>query len=253
MTPAELIGLWRRDYLKAANKPSDTSTWVGWLQGRRYYCDLRQPAKLPAPSRAGGLTDLSLEDLRALACQQGFAGDLTVSKGVAHWRRLFDYQPASGVADRAMLEQTGDVLVETGTEQPYVEQWSRSKGRSSDNYGALLTDTVSGCRGIVVRADHWLMYVRERRTALPAGRSLLELLEQQDCLENARALLDFEISFGTLKNSTDWHVSRSTLPYKAGKTWRIELPAANAANVIVSDIDSNGQSLVRVWRVTQED
>ncbi len=256
MTPAELSGLWRRDYLKPANAPADTSTWVGWLQGRRYYCDLRQPAALPDLSHVRRLTDLTRDDLRSLAGQQGFAGELTVRNGTAHWQRLYDFQPDSGVADRATLEQTGDLLLETGTEQPYVEQWTRSEGRVSDSFGALLTDTVAGCRGIVVRAGPWLMYARERRTVLPAGRSLLELLELLDahqCLDSARALLDFEISFGTLQSATAWHVIRSTLPYKAGKTWGIELPVAEAANVVISDIDSEGRPLVRVWRVTQQD
>ena len=253
MTPACLGGLWCRDYLAVAGEAPDTTTWVGWLQGSRFYCDLRQPASLPDLSRSRCLADLSRDDLRALASQQGFAGELTVADSVAHWERRYDYQPSSGFADRATLARTGDVLLETGAEQPYSEQWTRAKGRGTDRFGALLSEAGTGSRGVIVRVGAWLMYLRARSRPLPHGASLRAIIDAQSALHDARALLDFEISFGTLEDDGTWHILRSTLPYKAGRRWHVELPGPTRASVTISDVATDGEPVRRVWDVTDAD
>ena len=193
------------------------------------------------------------DDLRALASQQGFAGELTGADSVAHWERRYDYQPSSGFADRATLARTGDVLLETGAEQPYTEQWTRAKGRGTDRFGALLSEAGTGSRGVIVRVGAWLMYLRARSRPLPHGASLRAIIDAQSALHDARALLDFEISFGTLEDDGTWHILRSTLPYKAGRRWHVELPGPTRASVTISDVATDGEPVRRVWDVTDAD
>lgn len=243
----ELSGLWRRTYLAAADGTTDTTTWVAWLQGQRYYCDLRQPAGLRAFPGVRCLRDLGDEDLIALANQQGFAGPLRRSGNIAHWRRDLDFQPPTGIADRATIDLQGDLLVEIGTEAPYVEHWTRLHPKGAPAFDASVSDGLSGARAVIVLVGSCLMLARGRATRPPSGKSLLTTLAATPALSERQELLDFEISFGTVDSCGRWHIERSTLPFKAGRSWVVEFDLTEPATVHVEDLDAAGARFMRHW------
>src|SRR5690606_8278056 len=72
-----------RTLLARPGREADTSTRVTWIQGEHLYCDLRQPAGLAAR----GMRDTTLDDLLALAQQEGFAGPLLDRGDHVEWVR----------------------------------------------------------------------------------------------------------------------------------------------------------------------
>jgi hypothetical protein len=128
----ELQGLWRRTLIAWPGDRFDTTTEVYWLQGPSRYADLRIPAGRPKLEAAACLRDLDWPMLRFMTLQEGFIGHLELSHSLAHWHRIFDYQPASGVADKGRLEFADDILVEHGVEASYVEHWRREAGTAQD-------------------------------------------------------------------------------------------------------------------------
>ena len=251
LTSADLRGLWRRDYLRTAGHDTlDTSTWVAWLQGQRLYCDLRQASTAGAAGGARCLRDLDDRALGQLAQQQGFAGLLTVSGDVAEWHRYHDYQPPGPHADRARVVLTGDVLIETGTEQHYEERWTRETGPREPTWEALLSDVDDDARAVLVGVGAHLMYVRERRCNLPKVESLSVALQSLDSLRERQDLLDFEISFGRRSADGHWLIERSTLPYKAGRVWQVRLDAAGDLPVQLGDLGDDGTPRLRRYRLS---
>ena len=124
---ARYAGLWRRLVLSLPGRPVDTLTEVGWLQGPGFYVDLRQPPAISAKVQASCLAELTPEEARLLARQEGFAGSFHLAGDEAEWARAVDYQPAGLLGDRGRLEDHGDLLVEHGIEADYIEHWQRDE------------------------------------------------------------------------------------------------------------------------------
>jgi hypothetical protein len=102
---AECVGLWRRTLLIDADGSRDTTTDVRWLQGLTAFVDLRRPVP-PDP-----------------AAQDGFAGRLQQHDDVFEWTRFVGLRPAGEHPDAGRMRWDGDVLVETGVHDDYVEHW----------------------------------------------------------------------------------------------------------------------------------
>ncbi|WP_111508639.1 hypothetical protein [Mycobacterium kyogaense] len=98
VSAGEHIGLWRRVLLVPAEGPPDTSTDVLWLQGPTGYVDTR-----------------------------GFAGVLSATDDVFHWRRDVDTEPTD-IPDAGRMHWEGTTLVETGVHERYTEHWVREDG-----------------------------------------------------------------------------------------------------------------------------
>jgi len=123
--PEAYVGLWRRTLLRAPGK-EDTTTRVYWLQTSNWHADIRAPSDRPLLSDYTGLAALSVEEMHALARQQGFAGITEVEGEICRWHRRFDYQPPSGFNDIGRMQFDGpDRLLEYGVEQDYFEIWER--------------------------------------------------------------------------------------------------------------------------------
>ena len=96
---AECTGLWRRTLLIDADGSRDTGGDVRWLQGITAYVDSR-----------------------------GFAGPLHQRGNVFEWHRDVDLEPPGPFPDAGAMHWDGDVLVETGVHEDYVEHWVRDAG-----------------------------------------------------------------------------------------------------------------------------
>ncbi|WP_240969136.1 hypothetical protein [Streptomyces sp. HNM0575] len=266
--PCELKGLWRRTLLTAPGAPADTTTHVSWLQGRRCYADLRQPAGFAHAPRTRGLTDLTRAQLACLARQEAFAGELSHEGDVCHWHHSVDLQPPAAFPDSGRVRTENGLLVEEGVHETYTEHWRReiSPGIAAVTEsphdaaaptgaplaGALLHEPETGRAGVLVRAGPWFAYARGRNplTHLPAGASLAELVAGAASVHDARRLLDCEVSLGRVRES-GWHLSRSTLPGRTGR--RFMAWASGSDGLHVSDLASDGTPVTRSWRITGAD
>jgi hypothetical protein len=255
----DMRGLWRRTVYRRADELLDTSTEVHWLQGPRYFADIRQPVQRLSFTGVGCLRDLDDTHLSWLALQEAFAGVLQLDGSLAWWRRSIDLQPQGLLEDRARLSQSGEAIDEYGTELPYYERWERSNtSAGAPHWGLHLAGEADGCRGFLVRAGDKLMFARARRSSLPSGRTLSEALAALPTLEERQDLLDLEVSLGSLAaDEGEWLIERSTLPFKTAARCAIrcrEVNAAGGARVIeLDDLDAAGRPTIRVWRILDAD
>lgn len=221
--PARYRGLWRRTLLHAGSLRDTTST-VYWLQTDSWHADIRIPAGRPSFEGVTSLAQCSPAQWRFLARQQGFHGltevDTSAQPDICRWHRLADFQPPALTPDAGALCLAGDLLVETGLHDDYLEHWERLPG--SDQATAVLAENVSG-GPLMLRAGGWAMRVVPRRAPWPDG------LVAGISLEAAMAagggdemgLLDFEISLAKITD-IGWTIQHSTLPWLEGS---VMLPA----------------------------
>lgn len=186
----ELPGVWRRSLLVRSDGTRDTTTRVTWVQAASLYVDLRLPVQ-DLPVRP--LSELDLPDLLLLADRQAFAGVLRAEGDVVVWDRLVDLHPPTGGQDAGRLTREGDVVVERGRDEDYVEHWHRDD--SGPAAGVLLRDDT-GRSAVLVRAGSTLAWARGRDAPLPLGARLHVLLRAAPDVAAARRLLDVEVVVG---------------------------------------------------------
>jgi hypothetical protein len=254
----DVRGLWRRTIYRRGKDAPDGSTDVFWLQGPRFFADIRQPVEHASFAHVGCLRDLNADHLAWLALQDAFAGKLELDGAQAWWRRAIDLQPEGPFADRARLRQRGDMIEEYGTELPYYERWERQNLSMSPSWGLRLESVADGRGGFLVRAADKLMFGRARSTSLPFGRTLTEVLAEVPSLEGKQDMLDFEVSLGSMAaNGCEWLIERSTLPFKQGRLWSIQRRADAAGSrghiIEFDDLDSAGKRFVSTWRILEKD
>jgi hypothetical protein len=212
----ELQGLWRRSSIAWPDGRCDTTTQVYWLQGPCFYGDLRQPAPWPDFSHVRSLKDLSRQDCERLAEQQGFAGHLTFDGRHFEWTRSIDFQPKAPLADAGSLRWQNGVLIEEGRDLPYVEHWHREPSIAAQPAAAgQLRNRRSGALGLLIRAGGYYILARDRAVQLASRTSLAECVAAAPTLEDARTLIDCEISFARAMSGTI-RILASTLPHRVG-------------------------------------
>jgi hypothetical protein len=254
----DVRGLWRRTLYRRADEVLDSSTEVHWLQGPRYFADIRQPVERISFAGVGCLRDLDNAHLAWLAQQEAFAGDLQLDGTLAWWQRSIDMQPQGPFEDRARLSQDGDVLDEYGTESPYYERWERSNPSTGAHWGLHLASEADGRRGFLVRAADRMMFARARRSSLPPGRTLAKALAALPTLEERQDLLDVEVSLGSVAaNEREWLIERSTLPFKTATRCSIrrreDITASGARVIELDDLDAEGRRIIGLWRILDAD
>lgn len=242
-------GLWRRLLLSLPGEPVDTLSRVDWLQGPVFYVDLRQPVGATGRIGASCLADVTPAEALALAAQEGFAGRLRIEGDVAEWLRDIDFRPGP-LGDRGRLEAHGDLLIEHGIEARYTEHWQREPAPAEVPSGAALFRTEGDERPVIlVRHGHRFGYARGRTVALRQGESLAARLAQCSP-EEARALIDCEVSLGTI-TAAGWQIERSTLPWRVGALLLAPDTAIAAARLTVADVAPDGSPLERLLRLVE--
>lgn len=227
--PDWLIGVWQRRSIEE-DGVRDTTTQVIWIQTSHCFGDIRIPADRLA---VGSDNRSNLDDAERLAklCdraaislsqQEGFAGVTQFDTGRCEWHRALDYYPPTDQLDGGTLHWKngveGDILVETGLDNTYVEEWQQIAN------GPTAAMTVS--RGtawekwLVVCGDYFI-YVCDRRPTLPQNKLLTELLETDitgKISPQSKQHLNCEISLGRcISGQTPWEIQQSTLPWKEGR------------------------------------
>jgi hypothetical protein len=237
----ELAGLLRRSVIAFPDGRRDDTTEVTWLQGPSLYCDLRRPPGRPGFAGVRGTADLRPSHLRWLVRQQGFAGRCRQEGDVLRWERTVDLQPA-GEPDQGRVRWEGGVLVEEGLDHQYLERWhpQRPAGGAA---AALLTDRDRGVAGLLVRVGDAFGYARARPRPLPPGAALEDLLRTAAHPDEQRALVDCEVSLGTVVAGR-WVVQASSLPFREGADLA---PRRDGDGIATADVAADGAPLPRRW------
>ncbi|MCT7366640.1 hypothetical protein A7G45_27650 [Mycolicibacterium llatzerense] len=123
----ECAGLWRRTLLIGADGTRDDEPGVLWLQGLTAYVDSR-----------------------------GFAGTLAQHGDVFEWHRAVDVEPPGPFPDAGVMTWDGEVLIEAGVHENYIEHWVRDPGcdgaDDDGRVGALFLSGADGAQALLLRA-----------------------------------------------------------------------------------------------------
>mgnify|MGYP006183775847 CR=1 FL=1 len=240
--PAAYHGVWARTLLETP-EGRDTSTWVRWLQTGLWHGDLRVPAD----------QDRSTPEGRAQ--QQGFGGTTAITRPdplmpeVCTWQRTIDFQPPRSTPDAGFMRfETPERVVETGVHGVYLEVWERLPGSVGQRIALAALDAAGQptAERLLV-SGQYLMHLRPRSAPWPAGTqpddTLATLVQRHP--EQAQALLDFEIAFGTWIDGV-WAVERATLLALEGQRVPLAMRAKGAALATVK-----AQGLPASWQVLE--
>lgn len=246
LSVATVRGLWQRSLLVWPDGTRDETTDVRWLQGPSFYIDLRRPAGRPDFSGVTCLDDLDRDHVLWLARQEGFAGELVFDGQCFEWRREFDLQPTSPYSDAGFLRFEGEVLVEEGRDIAYIEHWLRDGDATLPAAAARLIG-ADGRSAFIVRVGDRFMFARDRGVVLGDGASLGDLVTGAADKAAALALIDCEISYGTIDGS-GWTISDSSLPFRAGSRLA-PVTARGGAGLVTAGIAADGSRIDHVWRI----
>ncbi|MBC7373248.1 MAG: isopenicillin N synthase family oxygenase [Frankiales bacterium] len=120
----------------------------------------------------------------------------------------------------------GEVLVEEGVGDSYLEHWVRIA--PADRFVAVaLREVDSGEPALLVRCGTHFGWARGRATSLPTG-ALRDLVAAAVTDDGARALLDVEVSVGRVTGS-GWVIERSSLPDRSGNDLHLVLDGERAS------------------------
>ena len=189
--PTAYWGLWRRHLLVRPDGSEDRDSLVLWLQTPGHHADLRIPADRPDLTAAGGLDDLDLPELAALARQEGFAGWQQHRGDALAWRRVVDFAPTGGPPDEGRMIAAGpDRFTEVGLHADYSEDWRREDG--AEGPFAAVVDPGPRPR-FLLRAGGWIALAEDRRPEPPTPgtfRASVECALARGDRPALRALLD---------------------------------------------------------------
>jgi hypothetical protein len=213
--PIWLQGVWSRDWIEKRGVKSDALD-VHYLQTPTFFADMRIPRDRSGMAAAKSFADLTDEQLRSLAGQNGFTGRTTLAGMVATWQHDIDFQPSDGTPDKGRLEPLApDQMREHGLDGSYIEAWRSS----TDGRGRFLVVRVehSGrlSRTLVVVGNQFI-YVRDRAKQLPPAASFDALIEAaHPNRERMVEYLDCEFSTGRVSGGrVSWEIEQSTLPWR---------------------------------------
>jgi hypothetical protein len=248
-----LRGLWRRSLIAWPDGGRDTTTCVYWLQGLRACADLRQPPVPAAPADLPGvdaLHRLSIGHCLWLAQQQGFAGHLGFDGTHYEWHRSIDFQPRAADADAGSLCWQGELLVETGRDIAYIEHWHRDSSAPTLPAAAVtLRDTDENTTAALLRVGPLFMFARDRAQAAAGAGTLQECVAGSASLQQARTLVDCEISIGSALPS-GFRVTASTLPWRIGALLD---PRLEHGYLRTTDHAPGGATWRRRWQIMEHE
>jgi hypothetical protein len=191
---------------------------VHYLQTPTFFGDVRIPLDRPKFPHAASFADLTDAELRALAQQEAFSGRTTLAGATATWHHEIDFQPPDGADDVGRLERVAvGRMHEHGLDGSYIESW-KSVSDGAGRFLVIRTERAGRLARILLVADDFFLYVRNRATDLPQASSLDALIAASHASRTQIvSYLDCEFSEGRVrKGSIPWEIQRSTLPWREG-------------------------------------
>jgi len=216
--PDWLRGVWTREWIQEGKAKSNTLD-VNYLQTPTYFADIRIPKDRTRFPNAKSFADLTDQQLRLLARQNGFTGLTTTSGPVATWNHDIQFQPSDGAPDRGRLQRLAPTRMhEHGLDGSYIESW-RSTTSGNGHFLVIRVKHSGRLLRTLVVVGNQFVYVRNRTIDLPAAASFEALI---DFTKPSRAqieeYLDCEFSVGRVRGgSVPWEIVQSTLPWREGR------------------------------------
>jgi hypothetical protein len=217
IVPSWLSGVWQREWIEERGLRSSTLD-VHYLQTPLFFGDVRIPRDRPNLSHASSFTDLSDQELHALAQQRGFAGHTTLVGTTATWHHQMDFQPPDGEEDIGRLELlAGRRMHESGPDGSYTESW-KSATDGDGRFLVIQTERDGRPQRLLLVAGDYFVFVRNRIKDLPRAASLDSLIAStHPSRAQVIEYLDCDFSFGRVHGgSIAWEIQRSTLPWREG-------------------------------------
>ena len=212
----DLVGVWRRASIRWPDGREDTTTTVYWLQGRRYFADIRIPAGRPSFDGVTSFDECSSKQRDWLATQEGFAGELIPhGDDAVQWLRDIDYRPPGGPPDIGRLrfvDASQDQMIEEGVVQPYVEVWER----------------VDRGEPLVLRLDEG---DGERRWFIGVGRHFILASGSRSGVEISHGGRDGESEPVVTLSTSPWREGTPTFKPVHHRSWRMLEPAGSDQNI----------------------
>jgi len=194
--------------------------------------DVRIASDRPDLADRAGLHECNLAELRAIATSDASSGFTQCDPVVvgadgrrtatATWHTRghgVNFQPVSAFPEPGLMSwnDDGSVMTERAPSGAYVEEWRLVPGsRGTPNVTTNGTD-------ILYRAGDVAVLVRDRTVSVPRQARLVDLVDEH---ENDRpiieALLDCEFSVAE-RTGDHWTVVTSTLPWREGKVFDVDL------------------------------
>jgi hypothetical protein len=230
--PEPMLGCWRRAWIEFADGTVDNTSTVIWLQTQSLMADVRVAADRPNLAHRAGLSDCTLDELRALAttdASSGYTecGAVLVDRhgqrsATASWHTRghgVNFQPVSAFPEPGLMSwnDEGTVMTERAPSGAYIEQWQLIDGSRDP----LAVKSIGG--GVVYRAGRTAIVVRDRTVAVPRLARLVELVDEYESdRPTVEGLLDCEFSVAD-RVGNDWVIHTSTLPWREGEVLDVDL------------------------------
>jgi Protein HRI1 len=107
-------GLWKRESIAFDDsEPQETAT-VFWLQGEKYFADLRIPLDQPQIPARQSLEDLEMKDLLMYANFSSFGGNIDATENWIRWNHGMNFLPRPGQVDQGNVFWQDGNLIEDG-------------------------------------------------------------------------------------------------------------------------------------------
>jgi hypothetical protein len=216
--PTWLRGVWTREWIQKGKAKFNTLD-VHYLQTPTYFADIRIPKDLVRLPKAKSFADLTDQELRLLARQNGFTGLTTTSGAVATWNHDIQFQPSDGSPDRGRLQQNGPGRMhEHGLDGSYIEAW-RSTSGGEGRFLVIRVEHAGRLVKTLVVVGNQFIYVRNRAVDLPTAESFEALINSSRASRaQIEAYLDCEFSVGRVQGgSVLGEIEQSTLPWREGR------------------------------------
>jgi hypothetical protein len=215
--PTWLRGVWTREWIQKGEAQSNTLD-VHYLQTPTYFADIRIPRDRTRFSNAKSFADLTDQQLRLLARQNGFTGLTTTSGAVATWNHDIQFQPSDGAPDKGRLQRIAPARMhEHGLDGSYIESWKSTTG-GNGHFLVIRVEHAGRLLRTLVVVGNQFAYVRNRAIDLPAAASFEALIESTKASRaQIEEYLDCEFSEGRVRGgSVPWEIEQSTLPWREG-------------------------------------
>jgi hypothetical protein len=215
--PVWLRGVWTREWIQKGKAKSDTLD-VHYLQTPTYFADIRIPKDRPRFPNAKSFADLTDQELRLLARQNGFTGLTTTSGSVATWNHDIQFQPSDGTPDRGRLQRNGPGRIhEHGLDASYIEAWKSTSG-GEERFLVIRVEHAGRLVKTLVVVGNQFIYVRNRAVDLPTAESFEALIDSSKASRaEIEVYLDCEFSVGRIRGESGlWEIEQSTLPWREG-------------------------------------
>ena len=187
--PDWMLGFWKRYSISFADGTTDTRTHVCWIQSRNFTIDLRLPLEkdqVPAQALPTNRTDT----LRQLANYEGWVADSVWDGHVLTWLPTdTSLQWHNRWPEPAILQRTGNCMIEHCASQSYVEDWRMQASADGPLIGLHLLEERDLRNGLVRHRGGGLIVVGDY-AALVLGRPDSANTLVRDSINSGRELRD---------------------------------------------------------------